>query len=39
MRAATSEFGTPATSQRHPVRSGYGGKPEEKCVRRETGKE
>ena len=26
-----SPYGTPATSQRDPVRSGYGGKPEEKC--------
>ena len=28
---AMSPPGTPATSQRDPVRSGYGGKPEEKC--------
>ena len=34
-----NKIGTSATSQRDPVRSGYGGKPEEKCVRRETGKE
>ena len=31
LRLLTAGCGTPATSQRDPVRSGYAGKPEEKC--------